>query len=194
MLLLCCHLDEDALLLRRAEAVSLPARRDKAAKLSSPRQRSASLAAGLLLRHGLFLYGLPGAAVGADPNGRPFVEGDPAFVSLSHSGDYAACAVSDRPVGVDIQRVVPIRERTVRHFCTPEEWEAIAGRPDSGRRAIAHWALKESYLKASGVSTAGAFAAGFRLGPDGSAEGPAGWEFALCDRIEGYLLAVCRRA
>ncbi len=194
MLLLCCRLAYDGALLRRAEAVSLPARREKAAHLASPERRAASLAAGLLLRRGLRLCGLSEEGLRTDPDGRPWLEGNPAFVSLSHSGDYAACVIAKRPVGVDIQRIVPIRERTVRRFCTGEEWDSMAGRPDFMRRSVAHWTLKESYLKASGVSTAGAFAAGFQLDPDGSVQGPDGWEFALCDQVEGYLLAVCRRA
>lgn len=42
-------------------------------------------------------------------------------ISLSHSGDYAVCAVSDRPVGVDIQRIVPVRFGMLRRFFAKEE-------------------------------------------------------------------------
>ena len=98
-MLLCCRLQYDGALLQRAEAASLPARREKAERIRSVQGRAASLAAGLLLRHGLFLCGLGEDQIRASPEGKPFLAGNPAFVSLSHSGDYAACAIAPVPVG-----------------------------------------------------------------------------------------------
>ena len=46
---------------------------------------------------------------------------NPPFISLSHSGDYAVCAIAGAPVGVDIQRQQPIRAGMLRHFFTEEE-------------------------------------------------------------------------
>ena len=107
-MLLCCRLQYDGALLQRAEAASLPARRAKAERIRSVQGRAASLAAGLLLRHGLFLCGLGEDQIRTGPEGKPFLAGNPAFISLSHSGDYAACAIAPVPVGVDIQRIVPV--------------------------------------------------------------------------------------
>ena len=170
-MLLCCRLQYDGALLQRAEAASLPARRAKAERIRSVQGRAASLAAGLLLRHGLFLCGLGEDQIRTGPEGKPFLAGNPAFISLSHSGDYAACAIAPVPVGVDIQRI----------------------EPDPQRAAIALWALKESYLKASGALTEAVFAAEFQIEAGGGAAGPAGWRFFLERRIEGYLLAVCEK-
>ena len=123
----------------------------------------------------------------------PFLAGNPAFISLSHSGDYAACAIAPVPVGVDIQRIVPVSARAVRRFCTAGELTWLERQPDPQRAAIALWALKESYLKASGALTEAVFAAEFQIEAGGGAAGPAGWRFFLERRIEGYLLAVCEK-
>lgn len=192
-MLLCCHLQDQPGLLSRAERASLPQRREKAARIRSPKGKAASLAAGLLLRHGLFLHGLAGVPVETGPQGKPFLRGNPLFISLSHSGDYAACALSAVPVGVDIQRVVPVSERAIRRFCSGEELSWLAAQPDSARAAIELWALKESYLKASGLSTEAVFAASFSVGEDGVVSGPRGWSFTLYDQIEGYCLALCEK-
>ena len=192
-MLLCCRLQYDGALLQRAGAASLPARREKAERIRSVRGRAASLAAGLLLRHGLFLCGLGEDQIRTGPEGKPFLAGNPAFVSLSHSGDYAACAIAPVPVGVDIQRIVPVSARAVRRFCTAGELAWLERQPDPQRAAIALWALKESYLKASGALTEAVFAAEFQIEAGGGAAGPAGWRFFLDRRIEGYLLAVCEK-
>jgi 4'-phosphopantetheinyl transferase len=76
--------------------------------------------------------------------------------SLSHSGDLIAAAVSTgRPVGVDIQQVVPgpgAVALSVRFF-PPEEAEYVAAGVDETERAdrFAHlWARKEAVVKATG--------------------------------------------
>ena len=191
-MLLCCRLQYDGALLQRAGAASLPARRAKAERIRSVQGRAASLAAGLLLRHGLFLCGLGEDQIRTGPEGKPFLAGNPAFISLSHSGDYAACAIAPVPVG-DIQRIVPVSARAVRRFCTAGELAWLERQPDPQRAAIALWALKESYLKASGALTEAVFAAEFQIEAGGGAAGPAGWRFFLERRIEGYLLAVCEK-
>ena len=37
--------------------------------------------------------------------GAPYIENDPHYVSISHKDDYLAVAVSDSPVGVDIEKI-----------------------------------------------------------------------------------------
>ncbi|HEX7190502.1 MAG TPA: 4'-phosphopantetheinyl transferase superfamily protein, partial [Thermoanaerobaculia bacterium] len=54
------------------------------------------------------------------------------FSSLSHSGDYAAAAIAEVPVGVDVQVVRPLAERAAHLFLTDDE------QADMERCAIAH--------------------------------------------------------
>jgi 4'-phosphopantetheinyl transferase len=76
--------------------------------------------------------------------------------SLSHSGDMVAAAISTgRPVGVDIQHLVPGLD-TVRlsaRFFPPDEAGYVAAGRDESARAdrFAHlWARKEAVVKAVG--------------------------------------------
>ncbi len=50
------------------------------------------------------------------PNGKPYFDGAPFCFNLSHSGDYAVCALSDTAVGVDIEKIVPISLKVMRRF------------------------------------------------------------------------------
>lgn len=36
-------------------------------------------------------------------NGKPYIEGNPLYFSLSHSGKHGVIAVCDKPVGVDLE-------------------------------------------------------------------------------------------
>jgi 4'-phosphopantetheinyl transferase len=101
--------------------------------------------------------GLPASEVVVDrscvrcgaPHGRPRIVGHPLEVSLSHSGEVVAVALSERGrVGIDIEVVAERRvESLLRFVCAPEE----RGLVGSAEAFTVVWARKESVLKAVGV-------------------------------------------
>ena len=77
------------------------------------------------------------------PNGKPFFPGLPGVhFSLSHSATHVLCAISNEPVGVDIESPRHINERTARYFCSPDEASLFD--------PLDLWVLKESYIKLLG--------------------------------------------
>lgn len=87
--------------------------------------------------------------------GKPALSGGGLYFNLSHSGVYAACAVSDCPVGLDIQSEREHKERLAERFFSAQERIFIAG---SGNRDYAFtqiWSMKESCVKllATGLQT-----------------------------------------
>ena len=87
--------------------------------------------------------------VDEDANGKPCVSGGPFHVSISHSGGYAAAAVADRPVGIDLQELRRISDGVLRRCYSPAERSWIdAGDPTE--RAIRLWTMKEAYGKLYG--------------------------------------------
>lgn len=82
----------------------------------------------------------------------------PAFLSLSHSGDQLACAVSDHPVGLDIERVRPRKGMdTLLQAITTEAERAAVSAPWPGTEPAGQlqafyqmWTLKEAWLKRHG--------------------------------------------
>jgi len=93
-------------------------------------------------------------ALSAPDDGAPQVLAAPVpdhgFFSLSHSGDWLACAVSPLPVGVDVE----CSDRT-RDFQALNEWmhepadlQAAPGNPSEQQAWFyAQWTLKEAWLK-----------------------------------------------
>lgn len=78
--------------------------------------------------------------------GKPEFSGrDGHWFSLSHSGGYALCALSDEgPVGVDIEVIRPHREGLPRYAMTEEEFSRFDGTWEDFCRV---WVLKESFCK-----------------------------------------------
>lgn len=59
--------------------------------------------------------------VACEARGKPYILHVPWHYNLSHSGDYAALAISDAPVGIDIQQMQPYRDSLVQRFFSAEE-------------------------------------------------------------------------
>ena len=78
--------------------------------------------------------------------GKPEFDGvEGRWLSLSHSGGYALCALSeDGPVGVDIEVVRPHREGLPRYAMTEEELAEFDG---SWAEFARVWTMKESWCK-----------------------------------------------
>jgi 4'-phosphopantetheinyl transferase len=94
----------------------------------------------------------------AGPHGKPALDGLGAEVNLSHSGGWAMLALSpDRPVGVDVQRVMPSLDAAAmgRRWFAPGEAAEVAAAGPAGAAARAGvfgrlWARKEAVVKAAG--------------------------------------------
>ena len=90
-------------------------------------------------------FGKPHLLIKGDSNEGSALSG--LHFSLSHSGDYAVCAVNDAPVGVDIEVIGKEAENIARRFFAPEELEYI-----HDAESFYHiWSLKESFMKITGL-------------------------------------------
>lgn len=69
--------------------------------------------------------------------------------SLSHSGGLCLCALSSRPVGVDVEQVRPCRPGLPAYVMSEEELSAFDGSWEDFTRV---WTLKEAYCKYLGQS------------------------------------------
>lgn len=130
------------------EALS-PSRKRHIDAFSNAAARRSSLAGELLLRKLLAEEGVL-AVPERLPGGQPAVPGNPVFVSISHCDDRVVCAVSKTPVGIDIEKVRPIRPGMAERVCTPEELRYVrAGEEEM--RFFEIWTAKEAYFKMKGT-------------------------------------------
>lgn len=99
----------------------------------------------------------------ADENGKPYAVGLPAEFNISHSCDLVVCAVNNIPVGVDVEKIRPVKLKIAKKFFTPTEQVYLFGKkpteqdyntePDEPQlqRLFEIWTGKEAYLKYTGT-------------------------------------------
>lgn len=84
--------------------------------------------------------------------GKPyFIQPAGWYFSLSHSEEYAACALARKPVGVDIQKIRPVDLGVPRRSFSEEEQQKLRLSNSPEEELIRIWTLKEAVVKASGL-------------------------------------------
>lgn len=115
-------------------------RRGRLSTLSREHDRRRSMAAEWLLIYAAAREGFSAPlAVTVGEHGKPYIDG--LHFSLSHSGDVVACAVSDRPVGLDLQQRRRVSARLNDRIAHPD---------DMACEPLSLWCDKEAVLKLLG--------------------------------------------
>ncbi|WP_296877797.1 4'-phosphopantetheinyl transferase superfamily protein [uncultured Methanobrevibacter sp.] len=72
--------------------------------------------------------------------------------NVSHSNNMISCAISDRPVGTDIEYNDPqIDLNIAKQYFFNSEYENIMKSPNPPDEFFSYWVLKESYMKYTGL-------------------------------------------
>ncbi len=136
-------------------------RQEKALRYKSTEDRRRCVFADYLLKEMLRdFYNMEQPSVITDEKGKPHLEGDELFISISHSGNFVACAIHSESVGIDLETPRKITESLISYISTDEEKEYIlAGRSQSESevtlRFLEVWTAKEAYLKYTGEGLQG---------------------------------------
>jgi phosphopantetheine--protein transferase-like protein len=82
-------------------------------------------------------------------NGKPYLIGLPFHFSFSHCKGYAACAVDDQPLGIDIEIIHPRIAKVAHKFLNDQEKSMIAAldEKDQLNQLAFLWAAKEAMYK-----------------------------------------------
>lgn len=118
-----------------------------------------------------------------DERGKPY--GEETEFNFSHSDNIAVCAVSEAPVGVDVEKIRKINLDIAKRKFSPSEYERIMNSVNPTESFFEYWVKKESYVKAVGK--------GLRI-PLNEIDTHAvtDWQFYMYD-IKGYKLCVCTK-
>lgn len=86
-----------------------------------------------------------------DEHGKPYIKDSNLHISISHSGDFAVCAIDEKPIGIDIEQIRDIKLKTAEKFCNEKELMYI-NECDGISRFFEIWTAKESAYKMLGGS------------------------------------------
>lgn len=96
--------------------------------------------------------------------GKPYVVNFPVTFSISHSGNYAVCAVDENPVGIDIEKIRAVDLNVAKHICSQDELSYLFGHNPSNEDFMLDsygllvnffkiWTAKEARYKCLGNGT-----------------------------------------
>ena len=99
--------------------------------------------------------------ISVDERGKPFTENAHINFNISHSDDMVVCCISDKPVGIDVERVKPINPNIMKKLCTDSDMRYILNSEntdipkllskDQQYRLYEIWTAKEAYFKCLGT-------------------------------------------
>lgn len=124
-------------------------------------------------------------------NGKPILQNDSDIhFNISHSGKYAAVAIADKPVGVDIEQIRNVGAAVINRVCTEDEKEYLEKSEDKDRDFIKLWTLKECAVKASGAGLADNLKNhSFNISGEKTIYLGRASEIFVSQEIEGYILS-----
>lgn len=125
-------------------------RRQRIERLQIPEKRAQCVAAGILLTY------LCGENKTPPPlfhgsRGKPYLrDRDDRFFSLSHTGDWVFCALSNSEVGLDAQIRTDGKPAVIQRHFTQQEQEWLNVQSDKANAFTRLWTMKEAYVKFTG--------------------------------------------
>ena len=94
-----------------------------------------------------------GLVIDCNEFGKLFLREYPSFhFNISHSGDWVACAISEKEVGIDIEKIKSIDLDIAKRFFSDTEYKMLMSQPEDFKINYFYgiWTLKESYIKCIG--------------------------------------------
>ena len=161
--------------------------------------RKQSMGVGLLLQKVLALYHMQDSQVFVGEHGKPMIDG--LEFSLSHSGNLVLCAVSDEPVGCDVEEIRKA-PKGVAERCFSESEQAYLScfsGEEYDKVFFKLWTMKESYVKMTGEGlgvTLGEYEVAIdRRVHEGSAQVLRNEEIQGCHmdsvELQGHIISIC---
>lgn len=83
--------------------------------------------------------------------GKPYLKNLPFHISISHSSDLVAVAVSRFPVGIDVEKIKDRDLKLCRKVCTEKDNEIIKNSHNPIEDFYKIWTAKEAYFKKEGT-------------------------------------------
>ena len=162
-------------------------RRQQALRYKFERGQRTCVLAYLLLKNAL----LREYAISDNPlfeyneHGKPSIIGHPEiYFNLSHCREAVVCAVSSRPVGIDVESVNRYNDSVARYTMNDQELQQISSAPHPDVAFIRLWTMKEARLKLTGQ--------GITDNMKTALSDAARWHFTTVECLErNYIYTIC---
>lgn len=127
-------------------------------------------------------------------NGKPFLANNNRHISISHTKEYVAIAVSDYPIGIDVESTARNVFAVAKAFLQPEEMALLDASENPGKEALCLWSAKEAAFKLASESVSVLKEIGITKNADNYIVAYPDGTTAVCDvcLLEDIVVACCR--
>ena len=130
-------------------------RKRKIDALKPHRSKLLSLGAGILLDTAMKDAGISSYEIELLENEKPRIKGlRDVFFNISHSGEMVVLGISDKEIGVDVEKVKHFKESLINYVFMPQDQELakelMKSESDKDKVYTRLWTVKESIMKYSG--------------------------------------------
>lgn len=126
---------------------------------------------------------------GTAEKGKPFAVNAEIRFNVSHSGKMVVCAISDKEIGIDIEKIRTVNHRAAERFATESEIDYINSEADGFFKI---WTLKEAYFKCIGTGLgADIKSVSFNISENEIICSEQGFNCFFKEIADGYICSVC---
>ena len=169
-------------------------RKEKVKRIVIPQKQKLKIAADYLCRKAISEFcSIPANKIefGVSEHGKPYAKGLDVHFSISHSGDTVVCAVSDKEIGIDIEKIRKINPGSSQKFASEAEKNYIDTH-ENGFFEI--WTLKEAYFKCIGTGLGPDIKnVSFDISENGIICSKKGFTCLFHQVAEGYICSTCEK-
>lgn len=173
-------------------------RQSRISNMKQEKNRRQSMGAGLLLQKVLALYHMENTRIRNTLYGKPEVEG--LEFNLSHSDNLVVCAVSNEPIGCDVEKIRKASLGVVERYfskCEQIYLSQFSGR-EYNKNFFKLWTMKESYVKMTGEGLRVPFKSYAIVFEDENARVVRNAEAQPCHlssvEVQDYVISICAKS
>ena len=166
-------------------------------KILSPNRKKQSIVGKMLLDELLKTsYGISyfDVEIIYSSSGKPYINNKNIFFSISHSFDFAACCISEKEIGIDIEKIREINIHDLKWFATENEIRYIMQTSaEIKKRSFQIFTLKEALLKMTDMSPDKMICTEFSINGNQIISSDCSANFLSIEVSDHYIVALCEK-
>lgn len=166
-------------------------------KILSPNRKKQSIVGKILLDELLKTsYGISyfDVEIIYSSSGKPYINNKKFFFSISHSFDFAACCISEKEIGIDIEKIREINIHDLKWFATENEIRYIMQTStEIKKRSFQIFTLKEALLKMMDMSPDKMVCTEFSINGNQIISSDCSANFLSIEVSDHYIAALCEK-
>lgn len=126
--------------------------------------------------------------------GKPYLKNSELFFNVSHSSDYVITTISNKEIGIDIEKVRKTSLKVINQFATSKEKKYILSSDENiEERIFKIYTLKEAYFKMLGTNLNHILEIEFIIKNDKVYCSDKNVKVGFINDVKGYIIAYCEK-